>query len=395
MRLKSVKSIKNFSGKKILVRVDFNVPIKSGRVGEDIKIRRSLETVKYLKKNKATVVLASHLGRPGGKPKAKESLRPVSRHLSKLLGQKVEFNGSEIGSRAFYKKINDLQPGRIMLLENTRFYPGEKKNDLRFAKSLATGFDIFVNDAFAASHRAHASVVGAARFLPAYAGLNLANEVKNLEAALDPKKPLALVIGGAKISTKMPVIKKYLPKARIILLGGGLMISLLRADGYGVGSSLSDPRGGAAAKKLIKHFGKKIIIPDDVVIGGAKSKKKKTVARIGEGKQLCKKGEAIFDIGPKTAARFKKEMQGSRTIIWNGPMGLIEVPAFSRGTESVARAIAGSRAKSYVGGGETLMILNKLNLINKFTFVSTGGGAMLEFLEGKALPGLKYLIIKK
>lgn len=393
MRLKSIKSVKDLRNKLVLVRVDFNVPIKSGKVLEDMRLVRSLGTVNYLLRKGARVVLMSHLGRPAGKRVLKYSLRPVGRHLSKLIKKPVEFNNAKVGSNIFYKKIEKLAPGEIMMIENTRFYPGDKNNSLSFAKALARNFDYYVNDAFSASHRAHASVVGVAKYLPALAGLNLLNEVDNLSKILkNPKQPLVVVIGGAKISTKIKVINQYLPKTQCVLLGGGLVANILKAGGSEVGSSLVDKKGLGAAKALLKHLGKKICMPSDLVLGDAKTFKKIKTVNIEDGARIiCKKGQAIYDIGPKTVRKYKKYFKNAKTIIWNGPLGLVEVPVFSHSTKNVAKAIAKSKAKSYIGGGETLMILNKLGLIKKMTFVSTGGGAMLEFLEGKQLPGLKIL----
>ncbi len=396
MKLRGVKDIKNLKGKKILVRVDYNVPLKSGRVVEDLKIKRTLDTIKYLLKNNAQVVLVSHLGRPGGKKVAKYSLRPVAKHLAKLLKKPVVFNQAKIGTKNFYDQIKKLKPGKVMLIENVRFYSDEKKNAPAFAKSLAKGFDYFINDAFAVSHREHASVVGVAKYLPAHAGLNLLMEVKNLSVIQkNPKRPLVVIIGGAKISTKTPVIKQYLPKAKHVLLGGGVVTNLLRASGCKVGSSMVDEAGVRAAKQLLKYFGKKICKPVDLVIGDTKTFRKVKTVNIDEAcSVLCQKGRAIYDIGPETVKEYKKRLQGAKTIIWNGPLGLVEVLAFSRATNEIALAMARSRAKTYVGGGETLMVVNRLGLTQKFTFVSTGGGAMLKFLEGKKLPGLKILLKK-
>ena len=379
----------------MLVRVDFNVPLGSVRIVDDLKIRRTLDTIKYLVKNHAQVVLVSHLGRPSGKKVAKYSLRPVAKHLAKLLKRPVAFNQAKIGTKNFYDQIEKLKPGKVMLIENVRFYNDEKKNAPAFAKSLAKGFDYFINDAFAVSHRKHASVVGVAKYLPAYAGLNLLMEVKNLFVIQkNPKRPLVVIIGGAKISTKISVIKQYLPKAKHVILGGGVVTNLLWASGCKVGSSMVDKGGVRAAKGLLKYFGKKICKPVDLVIGDTKTFRKLKTVNIDEAcPVLCQKGQAIYDVGPETVKEYKKRLQGARTIIWNGPLGLVEVPAFSRATNEIARAMARSRAKTYVGGGETLMSINRLGLTKKFTFVSTGGGAMLEFLQGKQLPGL--IILKK
>jgi len=393
MKIRSIEEIKNIKDSLFLVRVDFNIPMKSNRVVEDIKLRRSLKTIKYLAKSGGRVVLMSHFGRPKGRVNDKYSLKPVGRHLAKLLKKRVIFNERKFFSSKFDQAISRVRPGEVMLLENTRFYPGEKKNDFGFSKALSRNFDYFINDAFASCHRAHASVVGVAKFLPSFAGFSLLEEVNNLIVARDnPKKPLVVIIGGAKISTKIKIIRKFIPKAKQILLGGGLVNSLLETMGCEIGSSLIDKEGRAEAKKLRKYLGKKIVMPLDVVIGKAKTGRKAGIINVGKADPgLCKKGEAVYDIGPKTVNLYKKHIRGAKTVIWNGPLGYIELPQFAKATNEVARTIAGSRAKSYVGGGETLMVIEKLRLTKKYTFVSTGGGAMLEFLEGKKLPGLEPL----
>jgi len=396
MNFKTLRDIKNIRGKKFLVRVDFNVPVDNGRVAENIKIKRSLKTIDYLRRKGGRVFLISHLGRPEGRRALKYSLEPVALELAKLLDECVYFNFAKIPSRDFDESIEDLYDGEVSLLENSRFYPGEEKNSSVWSKALAKNFNYFVNDAFAAAHRAHATTAGVARYLPSFAGFNLIDEVAHLERVRErPKKPLAVIIGGAKISTKIKLIKKYLPSARYIMLGGGLVTNVLKADGCEVGASLIDPAGMADAKGLLRDIGKKIVRPIDVVIGNTKNGKKIRTAVIEkEFPKICKKNEAIYDLGPKTIASYKKHLAGAKTIIWNGPLGWVEKPAFAKATNEIARAIARSRAETYVGGGETLMAIDKLGLIDKYTFVSTGGGAMLEFLEGKKLPGLKSLIKK-
>jgi len=391
--IKSVENIKSIDGKRFLIRVDYNVPIKNGRVLEDLKIRRSLATIRYLYLRGGKVVLVSHLGRPKGKRSSKYSLAPVAKTLFRLLGKRVIFNTKPVGSRRFVKEIEKMKNGQVMLLENIRFYPEEEKNSADFSLALAEDFDFFINDAFAASHRAHASVVGVAKYLPAYAGLNLLEEVKNLSKILQhPKKPMLLIIGGAKISTKIKVIKNLLPRAQNVLLGGGLVSNLLAAGGYEVGSSLADSESVRVAKGLLRHANKKIVMPEDLVIGDANNQKKLRVVRLAlSDKKICVKGEAIYDIGPLTVDKYRLLLKSAKTIVWNGPLGLIEVPVFSRATIDIAEAIAKSSADTYTGGGETIQIINKLGLMKRFTYVSTGGGAMLEFLEGKPLPGLKIL----
>ncbi|MBU0648885.1 phosphoglycerate kinase, partial [Patescibacteria group bacterium] len=329
MKLRSIEQIKGIKDKRFLVRVDFNVPLRSGKVIEDIKIERSLATIKFLIKRGGKVVLISHLGRPGGKVNRKYSLRPVAKHLSKLLKKKVIFNISKIPSAKLEKQIRALGSGRVMLFENTRFYAGEKKNSPVWSRQLARGFDYFINDAFAACHRAHASVSGAAKFLPSYAGFNLIEEVDNLSQVFHSKKPLILIIGGAKISTKVKVIKKFLPLAKKILLGGGLVNNILLAAGYKVGSSLIDKDGLAGVGRLRKYFDKKIVLPPDLVIGNVGTGKKIEIVNVEKcGRIICKRGEAVYDMGPKSVALYKKFLKGAGTIVWNGPLGYVEKPAF-------------------------------------------------------------------
>jgi len=396
MKFRSIRDIKKIKGKKFLVRVDFNVPVKNGRVTENIKIQRSLKTIKYLKDKGGRVFLISHLGRPKGKKDAKYSLEPVALELSKLLDECVYFNFAKIPSKDFDESVDDLYDGEVMLLENSRFYPGEKKNSLAWSKVLAKNFDYYINDAFATAHRAHATTVGVTKYLPSFAGFNLMDEISHLSQVREnPKKPLVVIIGGAKISTKIKMIKKYLPIAKYVLLGGGLVTNLLKADGCEVGASLIDPAGVKDAKRLLGQVNKKIVRPIDVVIGNSITGKK--IGTINIEKQfpnICKKNQGIYDLGPKTVESYKKYLQNARTVIWNGPLGWIEKPAYAKATNEIARALGRSRAETYLGGGETLMVLDKLGLIDKYTFVSTGGGAMLEFLEGKQLPGLKSLIKK-
>lgn len=393
MRLRRVNEIKNFKGKRVLVREDFNVPIKSGRVTENVKIKRSLETIRFLSKKGAIVVLASHLGRPEGRAVKKYSLKPVAVELSRLLKRRVKFFNAKVPNKKFKKQISKLKNGEIVLLENTRFYAEEKKNSADWSRKLAGNFDYFVNDAFASCHRAHASVVGVTKYLPSYAGFNLLDEVINLSVVLErPSKPLVVAIGGAKISTKIKVIKNFIPRAKFLLLGGGLANNILKVQGCELGDSLVDKEGLGQTKKLKKYFNKKIILPPDVVIGNTKSKKKIGVVKISQAyPDICKRGQSVFDLGPESVKLYKTYIKEAKMVIWNGPFGYIEVPAYARATKELAKAMAISRARTYIGGGETLMIVNKLKLMNRYTFVSTGGGAMLEFLEGKKLPGLQPL----
>lgn len=388
MKLRKITDIKDISAKLFLVRVDYNVPMAHGRILDDAKIRRSLRTIRYIADRRGRVVLASHFGRPEGKPNPKYSLRPVATHLAKLLGKPIRFCAARIPSVLYHGNTYETCIGVVTLLENVRFYAEEEKNDLSWARELARPFAYFVNDAFASSHRAHASVAGVTKFLPSYAGFDLIDEVENLERAVrNPKRPLVVVLGGAKISTKINLIKKFVKKADYLILGGGLANSLMASRGYKVGASIAEKTGAIASKK--------IILPVDFAVGDSRTRSFIGIREVDSKKRvICAGKEAIFDIGPKTIRLYTKYLAKAGTIIWNGPLGLAEDKKYARGTEEIARAIGRARGETYAGGGETVMAINKLKLGKKFTFVSAGGGAMLEFLEGKMMPGLKPLIKK-
>lgn len=373
--MKSITAIRNLPGKRALVRVDFNVPLKNGRVLDDFKIQRSLPTIKYLLRHGARVLLVSHLGRPKSADK-KLTLRPVARHLQKFLVTKVGF---EKGKES------------VVLLENIRFHAGEESNDKKFAKKLAGLADLFVLDGFAVTHRDSASVSGVAKFLPAYAGLLLEEEIKGLNRALvSPRRPLIAVIGGAKMDTKIPVIKNLLRKADKILLGGGVVNTCLWANGLPVGGSLIDKDFKNIARALARH--KKILMPADVIVGKADGRRARAV-KIDK-KFSVKADEAIFDIGPLTIKLYDRYLRQANTLIWNGAMGKFEQRPYQYGTYAIARIFAArarGRAFGIVGGGETVEVMRKLKLTDDIDLVSTGGGAMLEYLSGKKLPGVKAL----
>jgi len=407
MKLRTIKEIKDLKGKRVLLRVNFNVPLLNGKVADDSRIKAALPTIEYLLARGAKIILVSHLGRPKGVDK-KYSLAPVAKRLEKLLGRKIKLvERKEVG-------------GNIVMLENVRFNLGEEKNDSKFAKELAGLADIYVNDAFPDSHRAHASIVGVTKYLPSYAGLRLEQEVSVLSALLKkPKKPFVALIGGAKIFDKIGAIKNLSEKAGKILLGGALANNFLKAMGYEVGASLVEVEGVKLAKSLLKN--KKIILPLDVVVGMKDGKKAMVVdiarlssrevqiikqsssllhkiLRFARGSNLnviCKKPLAILDIGPKTILEYAKQLKKAKTLIWNGPMGLYEVKQFSHGTMALGRLFA-SRSKGLAygvaGGGETIDALDKTGLAEYVDWISMGGGAMLEFLEGKNLPGIKVLM---
>ncbi len=399
MKLRTINEIKKLKGKRVLVRVDFNVPLKKTGakivVVDDTKIRASLLTIKYLLGQGAKVILMSHLGDPGGKVKNNLSLKPIGAVLKKFLLMSAKAPSDWEGKKGL-KKIDEMKTGEVMMLENLRFHPGEEKNDAKFAAGLASLADIYVNDAFAAAHRAHASIVGVPKFLPSYAGLLMKKEISVLGSLLaKPSKPFVSLIGGAKISTKISVIENLLKKVNSLLLGGALVNNFLAAAGYEIGASIYEPKELKTAKKLLKN--KKIILPIDFVVGDFKGKKAWVVNVPKKKTALCKKPYALLDIGPETIKKYSGIIRKAKTIVWNGPMGYFEIPKYSHGTVALGRLIAArSRGKVFgvVGGGETIEAIEKTGMSEYIDHISTGGGAMLEFLEGKILPGTKALLKK-
>ncbi len=391
MRKKTLRDV-DVRGRKVLVRVDFNVPLEEGHVADDTRIRAALPTIQYLLDNGAAVILMSHLGRPKGKPDPKYSLRPVADHLSNLLGKPVKFCPEVVGPTA-EAMAQALQPGEVMLLENTRFHPGEKANDPEFARQLAAlagPNGLFVNDAFGSAHRAHASVVGVAQYLPAVAGFLMEKELDFLGRLLTaPERPFVAILGGAKISDKIGVIRSLLEKADRLLIGGGMANTFLKAQGLEVGDSLVEEEALEEAKRLLTESGDRLVLPVDAVIAdrfapGA-ARRVVSVDRVPPGWR-------ILDIGPETVNRFRSELQGAKTVFWNGPMGVFEFPAFAEGTFAVARALAElDGAVTVVGGGDSVAAVKQAGVADKITHISTGGGASLEFVEGKELPGVAVL----
>jgi phosphoglycerate kinase len=387
---KSVTDI-DVKGKRVLVRVDYNVPIKDGKVSDDTRIVAAMPTLNYLLDHGAAVILCSHLGRPKGAPDPQYSLRPVADHLSSLLGKPVAFAEDCIGPAA-EKAAQALKPGQVLLLENTRFHGGETKNDPEMARQLASLADIYVNDAFGSAHRAHASTEGVAKYLPAVAGFLMEKEIKYLGQAIsDPKPPFIAILGGAKVSDKIGVIRNLLKKADQVLIGGGMANTFFKAQGYPVGDSLAEDEVLDTARELLKEGGTRLRLPVDVVIAdafeeGAHSK----TMEMGP----VPDGWRILDIGPETISTYRKAVQGAGTIVWNGPMGVFEFPAFAKGTFAVAEAVAESGAISIVGGGDSVAAINESGLSDRITHISTGGGASLEMLEGITLPGLAALLDK-
>ncbi|PLX21921.1 phosphoglycerate kinase [Candidatus Parcubacteria bacterium] len=388
MNVKTIKNIKDLKGKKVFLRADFNVPIKNNIVRDDFKIVSSLPTIRHLRRYGAKIILASHLGKPGGEYNSEYSLKPVATRISRLLGARVNFIPGEIGLEA-ETAVGKMKPGDIILLDNLRFNKGEEKNSKTFARRMAKLADIYVNNAFAVSHRAHASVSAMTNYLPVYSGLLLEKELINLNKILKPKHPLILVMGGSKIGTKIKLVKKLHKNANKILVGGALANNFLLARGYKTGESLID----RDSIKFAKSFkSKKIIIPIDVVV------KNKLTGKINSRKlSEIESVDAILDIGPETIRLFSSFIKRAATVIWNGPMGMYESPRFKAGTMSIGQVIASKstgKAFGLVGGGETVEALKKTKMQDHVDWVSTGGGAMLSYLGGEKMPGLKKIINK-
>ncbi len=397
MNVPSIKNVKNLRGKRVLVRADFNVPIKNGQIQDDFKIIKGLATIRYLAQKGAKVVIISHLGRPTGFD-AKLSLRPIAKRIAILLGKDVPV----VSGNSVLSGISPRAEGDIVMLENIRFLPGEEKNDRATIQMLGALADIFVLDGFGVSHRAAASVSGVAGFLPHYAGLLLSEEIEGLNRVMEhPTKPLVVVLGGAKMETKIPVLKKLLPLADYILLGGGMVNTYLWAKGRDVGCSLVDKE---FKKEALLYGGKKkVIFPVDVVVGEKNGRRAQVMpidykfpsyAKAPEDRQILNSKFGIYDIGPKTVKLYAEYLKKANTIVWNGAMGFFEQPPYQYGTYAVAQLIA-TRAKGNAfgvcGGGETVEVLKKLQILDDIDLVSTGGGAMLEFLSGKKLPGIEAL----
>ncbi len=388
MKLKNIKDI-SVRGKKVLVRVDYNVPIASGKVTNNERILSSLKTIKWLLSEGATVILCSHFGRPEGKKNKEFSLKIIVSELEKNLDKKITFVTDCIGHEKL-KAIESSKSGDVLLLENVRFYDVEEKNDKDFAHKLAEGCDLYVNDAFSASHRNHASVVAITEFLSSYAGFSLIEEATYLDnILLNPKRPFVVVSGGAKISDKIDVLSGLIQKADVLIIGGAMANTFLAAEGYDVGKSLYEPESENVAddiKRLCDEKGVELILPDDVICAKSINISAKTESKsIDE----VEKSDIIVDVGPNTISKYSEPLKFAGMIFWNGPVGISEHKNSAKGTIAVAKIISQSNANSIIGGGDTLAAVNDLDL--KFDFVSTGGGATLEFLSGKKLPGLEVL----
>ena len=391
MNKKTVKDI-DLKGKKVFVRCDFNVPMDENQnITDNTRIKAALPTIKYLLEQNCKIILASHLGRPKGEVKPEFSLKTVAKELSKLLGKEVIMANDVIGEDAMTKAAN-LKEGEIMLLENVRFHREETDNDPEFAKKLASMAEIFVNDAFGTAHRAHASTTGIADYIPGVAGFLIEKELKFLGNAINnPERPFVAILGGAKVSDKIGVIDSLLDKVDTLMIGGGMAYTFFKAQGYNVGNSLCEVEKtnlALEAMEKAKSKGVKLLLPIDTKIG--KEFKPDTESKTVAWTEIPDEWEG-FDIGERTIEMFKNELQSAKTVIWNGPLGLFEFDQFAIGTNEIAKTLAELDATTIIGGGDSAAAVTKAGLADKMTHISTGGGASLEFLEGKKLPGIECL----
>ena len=378
--MKSI-TLANVKNKTVLLRVDFNVPLKNGRVVDNKRIKESLPTIKYLLNKNAKIILVSHLGRPDGKVVQEFKMNSVAKELAKLLGKK------EMPVLTPEEDVKDaLKNHEIIFLENIRFYPEEEKNDLKFAKKLANLADIYVNDAFGVSHRAHASIVGVKKFLPSYTGFLVEKEVKMISSLLEkPKKPFVVILGGAKVRDKIKVIENLAKKCDLILIGGAMMFTFFKAKEYDLGTFKFESNSVKFAKEMLKKYEEKIVLPEDVMCALKLDANK---GRNFESTKIPKKMIGL-DIGRETINFYKFILKDAKTVFWNGPLGKVENPPFDNGTKEIAKFLANLSATVVIGGGDTAALIEKLKLTKRYSHVSTGGGASLEFLEGKGLVGLK------
>lgn len=390
MNLRTLRDAENLSGKRVLVRVDFNTPIQAGIVANDTRIRVALPTLEFLRAAGAKIILLSHLGRPQGSVDEALRLDPAAAKLAELLGSPVKKLNDCVGA-SVEAEVAKMQPGEIMLLENTRFHAGEKTNDPAFAAALARLGDVFVDDAFGAAHRAHASNFGVAQILPSFAGFSLEKEIQSLSSVLlNPQKPLVVILGGAKIDTKIGVLRQFVTLADTILLGGGLANTFLAAQNFAVGASLYEPEKLETAREILalaEKFDCAIVLPSDAVCAPDFDSPSQTFATTAIPAE-----QKMLDLGAESIRQFSEIIQNAGTVVWNGPVGVFEQPAFAAGTHAIITAAAATSADTILGGGDTLAALAQFAIpLTKFTHVSTGGGAMLELLENKKLPALAIL----
>ena len=390
MALRTLKDL-DLGGKRVLMRADFNVPLKDGAISDDTRIRAALPTINEVRKNASKLVLISHLGRPKGERKPEFSLAPVAARLAELLGADVKLSDAVVGPAA-QQAVADLPEGGVLLLENVRYHKEETKNDPEFARQLADLGEVFVNDAFGTAHRAHASTEGVARLLPSAAGLLIEKEVAFFGSILsDPKQPLLAVVGGAKVSTKIAVLESLLPQCSAFVIGGGMAYTFLSAQGHAVGSSLLEQDYVDTAKNFLaaaQKRGTEVVLPSDHIVATEFSA---DATPVQVDAVAIPDGHMAMDIGPATIKRVLEQIGVAATIVWNGPMGVFEFERFAAGTKATAEAIAQSNAVSVVGGGDSVAAATEFGLADRFSHVSTGGGASLEFLEGKQLPGIVAL----
>lgn len=390
MNKKTVKDV-DLKDKRVLMRVDFNVPMKDGEVTDDKRIRASLPTIKYILDQGASLILMSHLGRPKSASDSEFSLRPAAEVLSALLERPVKMAPDTVGSEV-ETMVKELSPGDVLMLENTRFQAGEEKNDLELAKQLSVLGEVYVNDAFGSAHRAHASTEGVARFLPAVSGFLMEQELEYLgRAVANPEHPYIAILGGAKISDKIDVVESLLSKADKLIIGGGMANTFLAAQGLNMQDSLVETSSLDTAKSILEKAGDKLILPVDAVI--ADKFEENANSQVVDVDQIPA-GWRMLDVGPKTLELYKQALDGARLIVWNGPVGVFEMPKFAEGTFALAKLLAESGATTIIGGGDSASAVKKAGVAKQMTHVSTGGGASLEYLEGKELPGVAALMDK-
>ena len=390
MVLNTVKDA-DLKGKRVVIRVDFNVPVKNGVVTDSTRIKAALPTINYLLDNGASVVVMSHFGRPKGQKNPEFSMAPIAKEFEALLGKNVKLASDVIGEEVV-ADVNALKPGEVLLLENVRFYKEEEKNDEAYAKALASYGDIYVNDAFGTAHRAHASTEGVSHYLPSYAGFLIEKEVKYMAPLLEnPEHPFVAIIGGSKVSSKITVLESLVKTCDTIVIGGGMAYTFAKVLGHSVGTSLVEDDYVETAKNFLdaaKAKGVNVILPVDHIAADKFAEDAEPV--LIDGVDIPENLMGL-DIGPKTVELIKSALKSAKSVVWNGPMGVFEFASFAKGTEAVAKALAESDAISVVGGGDSVAAINKFGLAASISHVSTGGGASLEFLEGKTLPGIKAL----